>query len=70
MGKTNNTSLWETFQEFWPAWVEHVDFWEDVGNNAIRVVFRNDGYMTANEKYLFSSKKEGDWALKRVKGKD
>lgn len=60
--------LWDTFSEFWPPWVEHVDRWEHRNNESISVFFKEDGYITNGAVYIFGEKGRQNWFLNLIEG--
>ena len=60
--------LWDTFSEFWPPWVKHVDHWEPRNEESIEVFFKEDGYITNGAVYIFGEKGRQNWFLNRIQG--
>lgn len=61
-----NLELWETFKEWWPSWVEHVECWRNKDDKTIIIFMKEDNYTTSGSIYLFEKGKNGRKALKRI----
>lgn len=58
--------IWDTFKQYWPPWVDHVDSWEHYEDYCIVVHMKDDGYITANKDYIFGDGGVDQWHLECV----
>lgn len=61
----NWLGLWITFNEWWPAWPEHVASWSHFDSQSIMVRFKEDDYMMSGVVYIFGKSGKDQWFLKR-----
>ena len=64
---TRPEQLWDTFKEWFPSFVQHVESWVEQSNNSIAITFKDDGYITSSWTYIFGKKSDSEWLLKRQK---
>ena len=69
MPKTDrHRDIFETFLAFFPAWKEHVETWDGIDADTVSVSFKQDGYTTSGQTYIFGDRGCDDWHLDMRRG--